>query len=88
MTDSSNQVLLKTIIETPKNDSSFLYFTLESNEGIAFYSTLDHQEGDQERIIECFVPIELKKEFEEIIESLKKTITLKILMQEEIKDCL
>ena len=88
MTETKTQVLLKTVIETPKNDSSFLYFTLESNEGIAFYSTLAHQEGDQERVIECFVPLELKQEFTNIIESLKQTITLKILSQEEIKDSL
>lgn len=88
MSERSNQVLLHTVLKSAKNDSSFIYFTLESNEGIAFYSTLEHVLGDQHRLIECYTPIELRAEFENIVQSLKEKISLEILSQQEIIDSL
>lgn len=86
MTDQEDQLLLKTIIQTSKESSSFLYFTLESNEGLAFYSTRPHQIGDETREVECYTPIKLKNEFLNLLESLKTEINFIIIEQIIIKD--
>jgi hypothetical protein len=38
-------------LRVPKNESSFVYFILESNEGICFYSTLKESLGTSYRDI-------------------------------------
>ena len=86
MTDQETQVLLKTLLRSTKDQSSFIYFTLEANEGLAFYTTQPHQEGDKHRDIECFTPISLKDEFLALIESLKEPTGLIIIEQTEVKD--
>jgi len=61
-----------------KKDSSFIYFTLESNEGLGFYSTLQHQEGAQERVIELTYHISLEREILSTLKHLKSNIDLDI----------
>ena len=63
------------IVDVAKQESSFLYFILESNEGICFYSTLEHQEGDPNRKIVINVPTGLLTEFEQIMARLSQSIT-------------
>lgn len=53
-----------------KEDSAFVYFILESMEGVASYSTLLHHEGDRHRDIEVRVPGDLQTEFQEVKEAL------------------
>lgn len=65
--------------EVNKNESHFFYFTLESNEGLSFYSTRPHSEGDTKRIIDVYVPESLKTEFTTVIQHLGKKIELKTL---------
>lgn len=40
MTDKEDQALRNIVIRVSKEDSSFIYFIFESNEGMCFYSTL------------------------------------------------
>ena len=70
--------LLKLIIEVPKNESSFVYFTLEANEGLCFYSTLPHNEGSQVREIQIFITKSLHNEFLTVFNFLKKKVEIKI----------
>ena len=71
--------LLQMIIEVDKKDSSFIYFTLEANEGLCFYSTLDHQEGDQTRKIDIHLTESLKNEFLTVFNYLKSQLEINII---------
>lgn len=73
------------IIRVPKQDSAFLYFTLESNEGICFYSTLDYEKGIPYRDIEIMGPPEFYDELKNILEHLKSEITFEILQEHKEK---
>ena len=62
-------------IRTAKGDSAFVYFILESHEGVTAYSTLPNQVGDPHRDLElCFAP-EFADEVERILESLGSIVT-------------
>ena len=70
--------LLQIIIEVDKKDSSFIYFTLEANEGLCFYSTLNHQEGEQTRKIDIHLTKSVKNEFLTVFNYLKSKLTINI----------
>jgi hypothetical protein len=74
------------VIETNKEDSSFIYFTLESNDGLCFYSTLDHQVGAENRQIDIKGPIEMQNEFLSVMAHLKKQIRIQIIREDIIDD--
>ena len=63
--------LLHLIVRVPKEHSAFLYFNLESHEGLAFYSTLDSSLKELFRDIELFAPIEWDYEIRHLLEALK-----------------
>ncbi len=71
------------ILQVPKEHSAFLYFTFESNDGLGFYSTLDHKEGDSDRHIEIQGPIEFKEEVLRLIAILKKEFRLEIILNQD-----
>ena len=71
--------LLQIIIEVDKKDSSFIYFTLEANEGLCFYSTLPHKEGDQTRKIDIHLTKAVKNEFLTVFNYLKSRLTINII---------
>ncbi len=50
--DVKNLKLYHIVLELKKEDSAFLYFQLESNDGLAFYSTLPFTPHDQTRLID------------------------------------
>lgn len=51
------------VIKVPKEHSSYTYFTLEAHDGMCFYSTLEHKEGDKFRLLD----IKATKDFEEAL---------------------
>jgi len=67
------------IIRVPKKDSSYVYFTLEANEGLCFYSTLEHQKESIFRDIEISLTNSLLNEFLTVFQFLNETIEIKIL---------
>ncbi len=73
-------------IETPKDHSYFLYFILESNEGLCFYSTEDSQIGQETRIVDICCPSEWKDSLMKILDLLNQEIPLKKIYQELITD--
>jgi hypothetical protein len=85
-TYQSTQLLRKIIIRVPKEHSSFCYFTLEANEGMAFYSTLESSLKKQYRDILIHTPIELSENLMNILEHLKHQVDLTILENETITD--
>lgn len=74
------------IIRVPKEESSFVYFILEANEGLAFYSTLDHQEGDAHRDIDISTSISFKDDLQYLIKKLSNDFSITTLKEEVIAD--
>ena len=71
MTDNNDQ-LITYKIRVPKKESSFTYFQLESNEGIAFYSTLPAPKGVDYCDLEVTSHLSLKKELDHLLAQLEK----------------
>lgn len=63
-------VSVKKVIRVKKEDSAFVYFILESYEGIASYSTLPHIQGDLFRDLELRVPPDSIEEVDTLLNDL------------------
>ncbi len=74
--------LYNIILRLSKKESSFLYFTLESNENIAFYSTIEQDDHYDYRDIDIKCPIELKPNLSGILEHFNKTHSYEILKEQ------
>lgn len=61
-------------IRVRKEDSAFVYFILESHEGIVSYSTLPFEPGDPHRDLELRIP----PDFEEDVRRLLKELGEKV----------
>lgn len=61
-------------IRVKKEDSAFVYFILESYEGICSYSTLDFQVGDSYRDLELRIPPDYLDEVESLLHDLGELI--------------
>ena len=61
---------LKKRIRVKKEDSAFVYFILESHEGVTSYSTLEHREVDPHRDLELTFSTDFASEVDEILEDL------------------
>jgi hypothetical protein len=74
------------IIRLSKEDSAFFYFQLESNDGLCFYSTLEHPHHAQYRDIELKGDVLFKKEALHLINECKKKFPIEVLVDEIILD--
>ena len=70
---------LSWILKTSKKDSAFLYFVLESNEGLCFYSTLDESVGEDYRLIQVNYTQDFQDQIEKLISHCQKSINIEIL---------
>ena len=61
-------------IRVKKQDSAFVYFILESYEGITSYSTLDHRPEDPHRDLELRIPPDFLAEVEELLRDLGEMV--------------
>jgi hypothetical protein len=61
-------------IRVRKEDSAFVYFILESHEGLASYSTLAHQPGDAYRDLELRIPPDFLAEVESLLQRLGEMV--------------
>jgi hypothetical protein len=57
-------------IRVKKEDSVFIYWILESYEGIASYSTLEFKVGDPHRDLELRIPPDFLNEVEELLKQM------------------
>ncbi len=78
--------LLHMVIRVPKKESAFTYFTLESNEGLCFYSTLQESMGQGHRDIDITAHITFKEDVEALLKNLEKSIQIEYLLSEIIED--
>ena len=75
MTDQVHTI----VIRVAKKDSSYVYFTLEANEGLCFYSTLEHQKESAYRDIEINLTHSLLNEFLTVFNFIKDKLEVTIL---------
>ena len=57
-------------IRVRKEDSAFVYFILESYEGITSYSTLPYRTGDAHRDLELTIPVDFLTEVDRLLKRL------------------
>ena len=79
MTDQIHTI----IIRVTKKDSSYVYFTLEANEGLCFYSTLDHQKESEFRDIEINLTNSLVNEFLTVFNFIKEKLEVTVLQDSD-----
>jgi hypothetical protein len=73
-------------LRVPKDESYFVYFIFESNEGLCYYSTVDESLKGQYRDIDVRCPIEGKENLKSMIARLQSELRLDILSEEIIQD--
>ncbi len=71
-----NNQVFHFIIRVSKSDSAFVYFQLEANEGLCFYSTLDHEEGQAYRDLDIRGAYEFQDEVSRLLEFLGQSINV------------
>ncbi|MCT4641526.1 MAG: DUF4911 domain-containing protein [Bacteriovoracaceae bacterium] len=84
MSDQLRQITVR----VNKKDASMLYFILEANENIAFYSTLDGNKSEGHRDICLNTHISLCDQLENILNHFSKKYSLEILKDITITDSL
>ena len=70
----------------PKNYSAFFYFTMESNEGVGFYSTLPDSLGKLYRDIQVRMSPEMEEHFLNILSHCKKNADIEVLESSTLDD--
>ncbi len=81
-----NSQLFHYVIRLNKEDSAFFYFQLEANDGICFYSTLDHPDHAHYRDIDLKGDLQLKAEAHHMINRCAQKFKVDILVDEIIPD--
>jgi hypothetical protein len=75
-TYSQTKKLFYKHLRVSKEDSAYIYFMLESREGLCFYSTVEESIGLGHRDLIIRGTIELKESFEQFITYLNKEIEI------------
>lgn len=81
-----SKILVRYTLRMPKDFSSFFYFSLESHENLAFYSTLPHEVGQPYRDIVLRTTPELDEQISMLIDHCKKSGEIEILEKVEEAD--
>lgn len=74
-------IIKSIIIRVSKSDSSFVYFILESNENLAFYSTLKESLNMEYRDVQINTTPELYTEVMDQISHLKEKFPIEVLKE-------
>ena len=83
---SDKREIVEYLLRMEKSYSSFFYFTLEANEGIAFFSTMPFEKGQQFRDIVVRTTPELEKDLVSIINHCSKKAEIEILSQKTLSE--
>lgn len=81
-----NFKLVRLLIRVPKEHSAFAYFTLEANEGLCFYSTIESSLSGHFRDLELIGTLEFKDELHHLIDVLRQSFSVEILEEQELVD--
>jgi len=74
------------IIRVPKDKANFVYYLLESHEGLLFHTTLDNDKQLGYRDIEMNGCLSLTNEINHLLEEMKTLANIEILSDQKIKD--
>ena len=85
-TYKNSQQIFHLIVRVSKKDSAFLYFQLESHEGLCFYSTIKESIGTTHRDLEISGAIEYRKEILHLIHQLQEQFPILTITDEIILD--
>lgn len=85
-TYKNDKLLTRLVCRLTKAGSSYFYFTLESNEGLAFYSTLNESIDEDHRDILIHSPIELTQHLDHLINECQKFVEIQVISREVIED--
>lgn len=85
-TYQQSQLLFQTLLEMPKEDSSFIYFILEAMDNLCFYSTIQHEVGDPTRKVEITCPIESQDTLKKVLKHLAETRPITTLQEKIMSD--
>ena len=88
MTYMEEKKLRNLTVKVAREHSSMFYFILESNDNLAFYSTLAFEKESLFRAINIFCTPELSVELDNMIEHFQQKYSLEILKDEMVKDFL
>jgi len=81
-----NKEIRKVVIRVPKEHSSFFYFTMEANEGAAFYSTLPDSLGKHYRDISVSCTPEFSDDVDQIMKHFQTRYPLEVISDEIVSD--
>lgn len=73
-------------LRVPKDESYFIYFVFESNEGLCYYSTVDDSLKGQYRDLDVKTSIELKQPLLDLIARLQTEIRVDVLEESILID--
>ncbi len=85
-THSQTKQLSHYVLRVPKDEAFFVYFTLESCEGMAFFSTLDESLKREYRDIDVKMTPEWEGAFEDTLKRLQEFGRVDVLVKELIQD--
>lgn len=74
------------LVKLAKEHSSFLYFILEANDNIVFYSTLSCPKDSLTREVDIFCAPELSLELDNIIHHFQTRYPLEVIRDEVVSD--
>ena len=86
MTYIENKKLRNVIIRVATEHSSMFYFIMESNDNVAFYSTLPFAKNSLYRDITIYCTPELSHTMDQIIEHFQKKYSVEIIQDQIILD--
>jgi hypothetical protein len=82
ITDPTDQALDHMVIRVSKEDSSFIYFIFESNEGMCFYSTLKSSLQKEYRDVSIYFTPEFREDVERTLNILSNKFPIEYLTKE------
>ncbi|MCK5074330.1 MAG: hypothetical protein KAQ98_12950 [Bacteriovoracaceae bacterium] len=74
------------VIRVPKNKANFIYYLLESHEGLLFHSTLDGDKHANHRDILMTGSITLENEIQHLIDEMRQISPIEIMEDKIIFD--
>lgn len=80
--DQKDQILNNIVIRVSKEDSSFVYFIFESNEGMCFYSTLKSSMHKEYRDVSINFTSEFTEDVERTLNILSNKFSIEYLSKE------
>lgn len=76
------------IIKVPREHSSMLYFILESNDNLSFYSTLSFEKDALYREITLYCTPEFSEQLDNLLEHFHQRYPIKVLEDKIVTDSL